>query len=261
MGAEPLVRVRDADLGYGRRPVLRGVRLEIRGGEFLGIVGPNGAGKTTLLRAILGLLRPIRGEVVLGEGGRALRFGYVPQRETVDVVFPVTAIELVMMGRHAVSGPLRWPGRRDRERAGAALEQVGMAAHAERLLRDLSGGQLQRVLIARALALEPEVLVLDEPTNGMDLESEHALMELIARFHARSGMTVVMVSHLLNVVVNYVRSLALLGPSGILSGPLEEVLTRENLERLYGTGVTLSVVDGRRVVLPCHECHDGHVEP
>jgi ABC-type Mn2+/Zn2+ transport system ATPase subunit len=137
----------------------------------------------------------------------------------------------------------------------AALDQVGMADRADIRIRDLSGGQFQRVLIARALALEPEVLLLDEPTNGMDLESEHALMELIASFHDKRGLTVVMVSHLLNVVVNYVRSLALLGAEGLISGPLDEVLTVGNLERLYGTGVTIGTLDGRRLVLPCHERH------
>jgi len=253
--SEPLVSVRDADLGYGRRPVLRGVRLEIREGEFLGIVGPNGAGKSTLLKTILGLLRPMRGEVACRGGRRSLRFGYVPQRETVDTVFPVTALELAMTGRHALEGPLSWPGRDGRKRAMESLDRVGMADRANILLRDLSGGQLQRVLIARALCLEPRVLVLDEPTNGMDLESEHALMELIAALHAQRALTVVMVSHLLNVVVNYVRSLALLGGPGVISGPISEVLTVENLERLYGTKVTLGELDGRRVVLPCRERH------
>jgi ABC-type Mn2+/Zn2+ transport system ATPase subunit len=130
---------------------------------------------------------------------------------------------------------------------------VGIVDLAQRRFRDLSGGQQQRVLIARALALEPKILLLDEPTNGMDLDSEHALMELVASLHVRDRLTVIMVSHLLNVVVNYVRSLALVDRAFFLAGPLEVVLTKANLERMYGTGVTLGVLDGRRVVLPSRE--------
>jgi manganese/zinc/iron transport system ATP- binding protein len=245
-----IVRLRDVELAYTRRPVLRDVQLEIREGDFLGIVGPNGAGKSTLVKGILGLMPARRGRVEYQGDRRALRFGYVPQRETLEsLFFPLTAFELVLMGRYPLCGPLRWPGRRGRDAAQRALEHVGVADLAGRRLADLSGGQLQRVLLARALALEPRVLVLDEPTNGMDLESEHALMELIAELHV-SGLTVIMISHLLNVVLNYVRSLVLMGDSTFASGPIDDVLTPENLRRLYGTEVGIHAVDGRRVVLP-----------
>jgi ABC-type Mn2+/Zn2+ transport system ATPase subunit len=243
------VTLRGVDLGYGRRPVLRGIDLEIREGDFLGIVGPNGAGKTTLFKGILGLLRAMRGSIDYARPHRDLRFGYVPQREAVDPVFPMTAFELVLLGRSATLGAFRRPAEADREAARRALRHVGIEALASAPFRSLSGGQQQRVLIARALALEPRVLLLDEPTNGMDLESEHALMELVAALHRDEGITVILVSHLLNVVVNYVHSLVLMDGTRFLAGTLEEVLTEENLTRLYPSGATLGTVGGRRVVL------------
>ena len=252
----PLVSLRGVALGYGRRPVLRGIDLDIADGDFLGIVGPNGAGKTTLLKAVLRILSPLEGTVRYGASSRDLRFGYVPQRESIDTVFPLTALEVVAMGRYSVVGPFRRLGAEGRTACLGALERVGLAGLAEKRLRDLSGGQQQRVLIARALAMEPRVMVLDEPTNGMDLESEHALMELVAGLHSRGGLTVILVSHLLNVVVNYVRSLVLIDRERFLSGPLDEVLTRDNLRSLYGTDVFLGTVDGRRVVLPCRDHHE-----
>jgi ABC-type Mn2+/Zn2+ transport system ATPase subunit len=251
----PLVSLRGAVLGYGRRPVLRGIDLDVADGDFLGIVGPNGAGKSTLLKAILGLLTPLAGTVRYGAPRRSLRFGYVPQRETIDTVFPVTALEVVAMGRYPLVGPLGRLGASGRAACLAALDRVGLGGLAGRRFRDLSGGQQQRVLIARALALEPRVLVLDEPTNGMDLESEHALMELVERLHARGGLTVILVSHLLNVVINYAKSLVLLDRERFLSGPVDEVLSRESLRSLYGTDVFLGTLDGRRVVLPCRDRH------
>lgn len=251
----PIISLRGAALGYGRRAVLRNVDLDVWDGDFLGIVGPNGAGKSTLLKAMLGLMAPIAGTVSCAEPRRSLRFGYVPQREAIDTVFPVTALEIVAMGRYPRVGPLRSMGAVGRAACRDALDKVGLAEHADRRFRDLSGGQQQRVLIARALALEPRVLVLDEPTNGMDLESEHALMELVAGLHARGGLTVILVSHLLNVVVNYVRSLVLVDRERFLAGPLDTVLTRENLRALYDTDVFLGTLDGRRVVLPCRQHH------
>jgi ABC-type Mn2+/Zn2+ transport system ATPase subunit len=247
--SRPLVTLAGVDLRYGRRSVLQGIDLTIREGDFLGIVGPNGAGKSTLLKALLGLLAPSSGTLTCAGPRRAMRFGYVPQRESIDPVFPMTPGELVLLGRSAVVGALRWPGRADREAVASALRHVGIEHLADVPFRRLSGGQQQRVLIARALVVDPRILLLDEPTNGMDLESEHALMELIASFHREQGLTVVLVSHLLNVVVNYVKSLVLMDGERLLAGPLDEVLTEKNLQQLYPSGVTLARVSGRRVVL------------
>jgi ABC-type Mn2+/Zn2+ transport system ATPase subunit len=244
-----LVTLRGVELRYGRRSVLRGVDLTLREGDFLGIVGPNGCGKSTLLKALLGLIRPSQGSVTCATSRREMRFGYIPQRESIDPLFPMTAGELVLLSRSAIIGALRRPGRADHEAVASCLRHVGIEHLADTPFRNLSGGQQQRMLIARALVTEPRILLLDEPTNGMDLESEHALMELIASFHRDHGLTVVLVSHLLNVVVNYVASLVLMDGECLLAGSLDEVLTEENMKRLYPSGVTLARVAGRRVVL------------
>jgi ABC-type Mn2+/Zn2+ transport system ATPase subunit len=244
-----LVTLDDVDLGHGRTAVATHVHLVLREGEILGIVGPNGSGKTTLLRTLLGLTPPLRGQVEYGVARRALRFGYVPQRETMDTVFPLTALDVVLLGRYAIERTLRLSRAAACERAREALALVGAEPLAERLFRDLSGGQQQRVLVARALAVEPRVLLLDEPTNGLDLDAEQALVELIAALHRRQGLTIVIVSHVLNVVVNVVESLALMTRGSVLAGPLDAVLTPQNLERVYGGGVVLAEVDGRRIVL------------
>jgi ABC-type Mn2+/Zn2+ transport system ATPase subunit len=234
-------------LGYGRRAVLRDIVLEVAAGDFLGIVGPNGAGKTTLLRALLGSLRPLRGAIRIPE--RGLVFGYVPQRQAVDETFPLTVRELILMGRFARIGLFRRPRPEDHARVVEAAEHVGIADLLDRRYRTLSGGQKQRTLIARALAAEPTVLVLDEPTNGMDLPAEYAIMELVRRLHVEDRLTVVMVSHLLNVVASYVARLAIVGGGRLEVGPIATMLTAEKLTALYGTAVRVHHLDGSAVVL------------
>src|SRR3954464_8827232 len=161
-----LIQFAGATLGYGRRAVLTNISFDIPEGDFLGLVGPNGAGKTTILRALLGSLTPLSGTV---SRATTLRFGYVPQRDQVDYNFPLKVLDVVMMGRYDRIGLGRRPTQDDRDRACAAPEHVGIINLAENPLGALSGGQKQRALIARALVGEPNVLVLDEPTNGMDL--------------------------------------------------------------------------------------------
>jgi len=243
-----LFLLEEADLGYGGRAVLQGIDFAVAQGDFLGIVGPNGAGKTTLLKAVLGLLRPLRGRVARPRGG--LRIGYVPQQETVDTLFPLTVLDIVLMGAYGQLGAIGRPGQRQRDDAERALEHVGIGGLARRRYASLSGGQKQRALIARALAARPELLVLDEPTNGMDLASEQAIMELIRGLHDQDRITVLMVSHLLNTVVNYARRIAIVGEGTLREGSVEEMVTPENLESLYGTKVEVARVAGRLVVLP-----------
>jgi ABC-type Mn2+/Zn2+ transport system ATPase subunit len=243
-----LIQLEHAVLGYGRRVVLDDVNLTVYTGDFLGIVGPNGAGKTTLLKALLGTLPPVRGFV--SSGARAGLFGYVPQRQGVDETFPLTVREMIMMGRFARIGLLRRPRPDDESRVVAAAEHVGIAPLLDRRYRTLSGGQKQRTLIARALAAEPRVLVLDEPTNGMDLPAENAIMDLARHLHDQDGLTVIMVSHLLNVVASYVRRLAIVGDGRLDVGPIDTMLTAERLSALYGTPVRVDRIDGRIVVLP-----------
>jgi ABC-type cobalamin/Fe3+-siderophores transport system ATPase subunit len=262
-----LIRFDNVTLGYRRRVVLRDLNFSIRSGEFFGIVGANGSGKTTILRALLGILRPLRGQVLarvepgqhdaLPEGGwfdlaatpGALRFGYVPQRGFLDEIFPLTACDVVAMGRYGALGLLEWPGARDRELVAEALAHVGLAEVADRRFGDLSGGQKQRTLIARALASESRVLVLDEPTDGMDLEGQRGIMDLIGRLQAEMGVTIVYVTHRLNELGNAAQRLLLLHEGTVRIGPAGEILTPAVLEQVYGVPVRVETFDGKRVVL------------
>lgn len=236
------------DLGYGRNVILRSVDFDIRAGDFLGIVGPNGAGKTTLLKAVLGLLKPMCGHIT--RSSSAARIGYVPQRQAVDSIYPLTVQDIVLMGCYSRLGAIRRPGRRERGEASRALDLVGIADLASRSYRSLSGGQQQRALIARALIARPDILLLDEPTNGMDLVSETAMMDLLLRLHRQDRMTVVMVSHLLHVVVNYARRIAIVNEGSVREGDVDELVTEATLGDVYGIPVTVAQVDGRTVVLP-----------
>lgn len=235
-----------ADLGYGRSTVLVGLDLVLRQGDFLGIVGPNGAGKTTILKSMLGILRPIRGVVRISPG---IRFGYVPQRQSIDETYPVTALDVALMGRYPLLGMMARPSRPDRELVRQCLDRAGMADLADRSYRELSGGQKQRVLIARALAAEADVLILDEPTNDMDIGSEHAIMDLLRRLRESEGKTIVMVSHLLNVVINYAETLALIDGGFRMVGRTEDLLTTENLSSIYEVPVEVVSVGDRKTVV------------
>jgi zinc transport system ATP-binding protein len=210
--------------GYARgRPVLAGVDLRVEAGEFVAVAGPNGGGKTTLLRLALGLERPDRGSVRLF-GEPAERFsrrhtlGYLAQRATLGVDAPVTVREVVAAGRVA-RGLIGFPRRRDRAVVEEAIERVGLTAVASRPLGRLSGGQQQRAFIAKALAAEPELLVLDEPTTGVDVEAQEALAELLARLHGDLGVTVVYVSHEFGAVEHHVERLVLVRGGIVFDGP------------------------------------------
>jgi ABC-type Mn2+/Zn2+ transport system ATPase subunit len=172
---EPLVALEGASLGYDE-PLLRGVSLAISPGDFLAVVGPNGGGKTTLLRTVLGVLPPLAGRRVQPA---PLRVGYVPQRDHVDAYWPLTVAEVAIMGRYRLVAPGRRTGARDREAVKSALARVGISDLSERPFRTLSGGQRQRTLIARALAAEPQLLALDEPTTGMDPAAELDALDVL----------------------------------------------------------------------------------
>jgi len=252
-----LVRFDGVALGYGRRTILSGLSFSVQEGDFLGLVGPNGAGKTTVLRAILGTLEPREGTLTRSD---ALRFGYVPQRDSVDYNFPLRVLDVVLMGRYDRIGLGRRPGKDDRRRAMDALEHVGIPDLHDRQLKDLSGGQKQRALIARALVGEPNVLVLDEPTNGMDLVSTTQILGLVRELHERDGLTVIMVSHALNEVANYVERIALVVGGGFRIGTVDEIMTEPVLSEMYGIPVEVDSFEGHRIVLarrfaPGQEAH------
>lgn len=244
---DPILTGRMLSFGYNHRAVLRGLSFEIRRGEILGIVGPNGSGKTTLLRTILGLLKPLDGRV---ERQAGLTISYVPQRERIDTILPVTALEVVLMGRAARARPLQRVHHADLDAARRALALLGAEPLSRQLFRNLSGGQQQRVLLARALAADhTDVLVLDEPTAGMDVASEAAIIEFLRNLNQTQGVTILIVTHLLPIVLNLATSIMLLGTRTILHGTVDDVLKEESLSELYGVPVHLGVVAGQRTVV------------
>jgi ABC-type Mn2+/Zn2+ transport system ATPase subunit len=247
----PLITFVGVSLGYGQHTVLFDVNLCVRQGDFLGMVGPNGSGKTTLLRAVLGTLRPQNGEIRRHPAlaARALSAGYVPQRGIIDEAFPLTVMDIILMGRYARIGLGKRPRKEDYDAAYQSAAAAGMESLLHKRYRELSGGQKQRTLIARALTARPSLLVLDEPTNGMDLPGERAIMDLIRSLHQARRLTVIMVSHLLNVVASYVHRLAIVGSGRITVGPTEEMLQAEKLSRIYQTPVEVHHLDQRTIVL------------
>lgn len=247
-----LVRLDNAAIGYHQVPFLRGVSLEVEPGNFLAVVGPNGGGKTTLLRTLLGVLPPISGR---RDQPGPVRIGYVPQRDHVDALWPLSAFEVALMGRYRLLGPGRCPKQVDRDAVLASMRRVGIDDLAPRPFRTLSGGQRQRTLIARALSADPELLALDEPTNGMDPAAELATMDILKELHAAGPLAIVMVSHRLEAVANYAEKLAFVDKDKALwrVGPLSEMLTPEALSALYGRRVAVREDGGRRFVYPVKE--------
>src|SRR5215471_15989246 len=219
-----LLQLRNLSLGYDGRPVLEHLSLTIERGEFLALLGPNGAGKTTLLRGILGLIPVLAGHIEYGFDRLTHPPGYVPQRETLDPIFPLTVFEVVLMGTYARLAPLQRVSRGERRLATTCLEQVGLADLAGRPFWALSGGQKQRVLIARALAAEPEILMLDEPTSGVDPGATAAIMHLISSLNRDQGLTVVLVSHHLRLVRSLVHSVIWIEGGRVTKGPTEAML-------------------------------------
>jgi manganese/iron transport system ATP-binding protein len=225
MGA--LLRLRNAAFGYAGKPVIAGVDLEIGSGAFLGIVGPNGAGKTTLFRGALGLIRPLEGQVELLT--RAI--GYVPQRETLDAIFPLRVAEVVHMGAYARLRGLRRLRREERELARECLRRVQLEERARAPFSSLSGGQRQRVLIARALMARPELLLLDEPTSGVDREAQRAILELLAELH-RDGLGILLVSHQLALLRRAVDEVLWVAQGRVERVPVARVLGDDDADPL-----------------------------
>ena len=228
-----LLRLEGVSLGYHQRVVLSGLSFAIAKGEFAALLGPNGAGKTTLFRGLLGLIPVVSGRIHYGFDRRAKPPGYVPQKETLDPIFPLTAYEVVLMGASARVRPL-WPiGQRRRRLAADCLARVGLSEAREQPFWSLSGGQKQRVLIARALAVEPEFLLLDEPTAGVDPAAEAAIIDVIAALNQNDGLTVLLVSHHLRLVRAFVRTVIWVEDGTATKGTAEELLSPERLALSY----------------------------
>jgi len=234
------IEITDLTIAYKEKPVLWDVDLEFPEGNLTAIVGPNGAGKTTLLKAILGLIPPSAGQVlVFGKPLRQQRrlVGYVPQRGSVDWDFPTSALDVVMMGRYGHLGWLRRPGKAERDLAMQALQSVGMQDFAGRQISQLSGGQQQRVFLARALAQDAAIYLMDEPFQGVDAVTERAILEMMRRLRDE-GKTVIVVHHDLQSVPEFFDRAVLLNVRKIASGPVSEVFTDANLRAAYGDRVT-----------------------
>jgi manganese/zinc/iron transport system ATP- binding protein len=230
------IEVTDLTVAYQDQPVLWDVDLDVPPSVLLAIVGPNGAGKTTLIKAILGLVRPAAGNVLIYnkpyEAQRRI-VGYVPQRGSVDWDFPTNVLDVVMMGRYGALGWVRRPGKQERELAMHALEKVGMEAYPNRQISQLSGGQQQRVFLARALVQDATIYLMDEPFQGVDATTERAIVTLLQEFREK-GKTVVVVHHDLQTVTDYFDWVMLLNVRRIASGPVGETFTPENLRTTYG---------------------------
>jgi zinc/manganese transport system ATP-binding protein/zinc transport system ATP-binding protein len=232
-----IIRLRGVAAGYERRAVLSDVDLQIRQGEFVGVVGPSGSGKTTLLRIILGLVPVYNGEVVVdgetvGEGSRP-SIGYVPQLETIDWNFPVTVEEVVLMGRATRSGPWPWPRKADIAELDGLLDRLGIAPYRKQHIRNLSGGQQQRAFLARALFRSPRILILDEPTSGVDIKTRDDILHLLVDLN-REGVTVVLSTHELNAVAAHLPRVICINRGVIADGRPGDIFTTENLRRTYG---------------------------
>ncbi|HEX8910767.1 MAG TPA: metal ABC transporter ATP-binding protein [Humisphaera sp.] len=237
----PALEVHDLTVSYHRKPVLWNVDLAVPAGKLVGIIGPNGAGKSTLIKAIMGLIPLSSGWVqVFGRpvAAQLKRIAYVPQRESVDWSFPVTAVDVVTMGRYGTLPWYRRVGRRDREMALAALEKVGMRPYADRQISNLSGGQQQRVFLARALVQEADVYLMDEPFAGVDAATEAAIVALLQDLRS-AGKTVLVVNHDLQTARQYFDMLILMNMRLVAFGPTDDVFTEALLQKTYGGRLTI----------------------
>ena len=244
MTAEPLLELAGATAGYDGEAAIRDVDLVVEPGGFVGLVGPSGSGKTTVLRVALGAIRPSAGTVRRAGG---MRLAYVPQIETVNWDFPVTVAETVLMAR--TSGRvLPWPSAGERREVEELLDQLGLAGLGRRHIRELSGGQQQRVFLARALLARPQLLLLDEPTSGVDVRTRHEVLHLLADLNA-DGIAIVLTTHDLNGIAAHLPRLVCLNRHVIAAGTPAEVITPDVLQETYGAPMDVLVHGGMRVVV------------
>jgi ABC-type Mn2+/Zn2+ transport system ATPase subunit len=252
-----LVRFEKVTCRYGRDPVLINVDLTVGEGQFLGVVGPSGSGKSTLLKAIAGSVRPIAGRIARRKDAA---IGYVPQVETVNWYFPLTVREAVLMAR-TEGRVLPWSSRGDRAEADELLERLGLGGLGDRHIRELSGGQQQRVFIARAMLRQPKLLLLDEPTSGVDVRTRHDVMHLVHELH-HEGVSIVLTTHDLNGIAAHLPWIVCLNQEVVAEGKPSEVITPEVLERTYGAPLEVLRHGGMPVVVESYpEYREAGVAP
>ena len=246
----PLVEINGLSCGYEKQRVLNRVDLQIMKGDFVGLLGPSGSGKTTLLRSMLGAVDVYEGEVLV-EGRRSSegrpRIGYVPQLETIDWNFPVTVREVVMMGRTMENRFFPWFRREERELADRMMEQLGILHLAGRHIRELSGGQQQRAFLARALVSSPSLLLLDEPTSGVDVKTRDDVMHLLHDLN-HEGVTIVITTHEINAVAVHLPRLVCLAGRVLAEGTPYDVITTEVLRQTYGADMPVIHYEGMPIV-------------
>ena len=228
-GTNPLITLEGVSFGYGGAPVLREVTYAVARSAFTGIVGPSGSGKTSLLRLLLGTVRPTSGRLERAPGTAV---SYVPQLETVNWNFPVTVGECVLMSR-PTRRLLPWPTRAERADVEQVLERLGIADLAGRHIRELSGGQQQRMFLARALLRRPQLLLLDEPTSGVDVQTRHEVLHLLDDLH-RDGLAIVLTTHDLNGMAAHLPHLVALHQRIVAAGAPADVIVPDVLERTFG---------------------------
>ena len=251
-----------ATLGYGKSIVAEDLTMTIDEGAFVGFVGPSGAGKTTILRAILGAIAPLKGTVAVVGSGRdrsKVRLGYVPQLETIEWHFPITVRETILMGRTSASGPWPWPRKQDVRDAEDLMEQLGIGSLGFRPLHDLSGGQQQRVFLARALIGSPDLLLLDEPTSGVDVAARADIVDILKDLNDQ-GMTIVITTHDLNSVAAQIPEVICFNRTVIARGAPLETLTAETLRETFDIEMVVLEHDGLLITAeaPSHVAEHPH---
>ena len=230
---EPFIKLDELAIGYDGQPVLAGITLSVARGSFTAILGANGSGKSTLLKTLLGIQPPLSGRIRLGAPtGAAPVFGYVPQATQFDPLYLLTGYDVALMGVYGRVGPGGLIPRRERAFVRECLQATGAEDFARKQFAELSGGQKQRVLIARALATKPDILVLDEPTAGVDAVATQSLLAFISRIHQERGLTILLVTHDLPLVRRYAQQVIWLHEGRVLTGTAAELLRPEHLAEL-----------------------------
>lgn len=234
------IRVENLSVAYRGKIALRQIDLELVPGKLTGIVGPNGAGKSTLMKGILQLVNIRSGKISYGDQPLAKqrkKIAYVEQRQDIDLSFPIDVFGVVLFGTYPHLKMFQRPGKKEKAFAHECLEKVGLTEYADRQISELSGGQLQRVFIARALAQKAEWILLDEPFAGIDATSEKIIIELLKELR-NEGKSIVIVHHDLHKVTDYFDEVILLNKGLIASGPVEQTYTTRNMEKTYGSEIT-----------------------
>ena len=234
---EPLITLDNLSIGYNNQPVLSGISLSIARASFTAILGANGSGKSTLLKTLLGLLPPVAGRIDTASTGAPLVFGYVPQAIQFDPIYLLTGFDVALMGVYGRVRPGRFVPSDERDFTRECLQAAGAEEFAHKRFAELSGGQKQRVLIARALATRPDVLVLDEPTAGVDREATQAVLEFISQIHKERKITVLLVTHDFAAVRQHAEQVIWLHEGKVFHGTAHELLTAERMAEMFEMGI------------------------